>query len=236
MDLRTLGSIDAALRVLAHPNTRIGFSQFGEDTIVTAMLPAYGLDRAPGFYVDVGAYHPVYLSNTQMLHLRGWSGVNIDANPAAVARFREARPNDRNVHAAVADQENEVAFDIYALDAISTADADSKAAYAREGRAQLQDTLHLRTRRLRDILAETVPPGRRIDLMSVDVEGFDLAVLRSNDWERFAPFFLLVEDPALSLLDRPDSEIFRFLQPLGYRLASQAYITSIYVRDQPVGG
>jgi FkbM family methyltransferase len=235
MDPRNLGSIGEALRVLAHPNTRICFSQFGEDIIVAAMLQAYGRAGQPGFYVDVGAYHPVYLSNTQMLHLSGWTGVNIDANPTAIARFQEARPGDRNIHAAVSDRDADVEFDIYALDALSTADPDSKAVYAREGRAQLQGTLHLRTRTLRSILNETVPPGRQVDLMSVDAEGFDLAVLRSNDWERYAPFFLLVEDPALSLLDRPASEIFAFLRPLGYRLASQAYITSIYVRDQPIG-
>jgi FkbM family methyltransferase len=232
MDLRSLASIDRALQVAAHPNTRICFSQFGEDVVVAAMLQTLGRDSAPGYYVDVGAFDPVYASNTCMLHLRGWSGVNIDANPAAIERFQIARPADRNIHAAVSDQDADVEFDIYALGGLSTADPAAKAAYAREGRAQLVQTLPLRTRKLRDILAETVPQGQAIDLMSVDVEGFDLAVLRSNDWVRYAPLFLLVEDPEISLLDRPDSAIFRFLKPLGYRLASQTYITSIYLRDQ----
>jgi FkbM family methyltransferase len=232
MDLRHLASIDQALQVAAHPHTRVCFSQFGEDVVVAAMLQTLGRDSVPGFYVDVGAYDPVQGSNTCMLHLRGWRGVNIDANPAGIERFRQARPNDRNVHAAVADAETEIDFDIYALGALSTADPAAKAAYAREGRAQLVQTLKLRTRRLRDILAETVPPGQSIDLMSVDAEGFDLSVLRSNDWTRYAPLFLLVEDPDISLLDRPDSAIFHFLKPLGYRLASQTYITSIYLRDQ----
>jgi FkbM family methyltransferase len=232
MDLRQLASIDQALQVAAHPNTRVCFSQFGEDVVVAAMLQTLGRDTGTGFYVDVGAYDPVQVSNTCMLHLRGWRGVNIDANPAGIARFQQARPNDRNVHAAVADAETDVDFDIYTLGAISTADPAAKAAYAREGRAQLVQTITLRTRRLRDILAETVPQGQSIDLMSVDAEGFDLSVLRSNDWVRYAPLFLLVEDPDISLLDRPDSAIFHFLQPLGYRLASQTYITSIYLRDQ----
>lgn len=233
MELRHLASIDQALSVMAHPQTRLTFSQFGEDVVVEAMMATLGLDRRPGFYVDVGAFDPVQHSNTCMLFLRGWTGVNIDANPAAIERFRQARPNDRNVHAAVSDAEEEVEFDIYALAGLSTADPGAKAAYAREGRAKLVEQLRLRTRRLADILAENVPPGQAIDLMSVDVEGLDLAVLRSNDWSRFAPLFLLVEDPALSLLNRPDSAVFNFLKPLGYRLASQTLITSIYLRDQP---
>lgn len=234
MDPRTLPSIDHALAVLAHPHTQLCFSQFGEDMVVAAMLRTLGRAEAPGFYVDVGAFDPIQASNTYMLHLRGWHGVNIDANPAAVEKFRAARPYDRNVHAAVADAEAEVDFTIYDLAALSTADASAKAAYVREGRAAGARTIRLRTRRLRDILDETVPQGQAIDLMSVDAEGFDLSVLRSNDWRKYAPQFLLVEDPALSPLDRPDSEIFRFVTPLGYRLVSQTYITSIYLRDLPV--
>jgi FkbM family methyltransferase len=202
--------------------------------VVMAMLSTEGRANTPGFYVDVGAFDPINASNTYMLHLRGWSGVNIDANPAAIEKFRVARPYDQNVHAAVADQEMEVDFTVYDTAGLSTADPASKAAYEREGRATGARTTKLRTRTLRDILAATVPHGQPIDLMSVDVEGFDLRVLRSNDWERYAPYFLLVEDPALSLLDRPNSEIFQFLKPLGYRLASQTYITSIYLRDQPI--
>jgi FkbM family methyltransferase len=234
MDLRSLPSTEHALAVLAHPNSHVCFSQFGEDMVVLAMLSTMGRANTPGFYVDVGAFDPINASNTYALHLRGWSGVNIDANPAAIERFQAARPYDQNVHAAVSDRETEVEFTIYHLAGLSTADPAAKAAYEREGRAHGARTMKLHTRKLRDILAAIVPQGRAIDLMSIDVEGFDLNVLRSNDWERFAPFFLLVEDPGLSLVDRPRSEIFDFLQPLGYRLASQTYITSIYLRDQQV--
>jgi FkbM family methyltransferase len=214
----------------------VHFSQFGEDVVVEAMLDQLGLQGRPGFYVDVGAFDPVRGSNTYMLHLRGWSGVNIDANPAAIERFRQARPNDRNVQAAVCDQEIEVEFDIYALAALSTADPSAKAAYAREGRAQLVETLFLQTYTLRSILDRCLPQGQAVDLMSVDVEGFDLAVLRSNDWGRFAPSILLVEDAAMSLQRPQDSEIFRFLTALDYRLASHTLITSIYLRSRPSQG
>ena len=230
MNLRGLGSIEQALAVAAHPNTRLHYSQFGEDVIIESMLDGLGLDRAPGFYVDVGAFHPHYVSNTRLLHLRGWSGVNIDANPAAIALFREQRPRDRNIVAAISDVEEDVEFTVYRLAALSTADPASKAAYVREGRADIVQTLALRTRTLRDVLAEAVPDGQHVDLMSVDVEGFDLRALRSNDWLRISPRLLLVEDPALSLGDRPGSEIFQFMRALGYRLASHAHITSLYIR------
>lgn len=231
MNLRNLATIDQALQVANHPNTRVYFSQFGEDAIVLSMLQTLKMERG-GFYVDVGAFHPAFLSNTRMLNLLGWTGVNIEANPNGIALFNRERPNDRNVQAVVSDERGEVEFGIYEAAAISTADPVTRALYERDGRSKLVQALKMQTRTLREILAETVPEGRRIDLMSVDVEGFDLKVLRSNDWQRFAPRFLLVEDQSLSLLDRPTSAIFEFLKPLGYRLASQAFITSIYLRDQ----
>jgi FkbM family methyltransferase len=235
MDRPQSAPIGQAPNGFAHPHARASFAQFGEDIVALSILEALGRGGGPGFYVDVGACDPVAGSNTHLLHLRGWSGVNIDANPASIERFREARPHDRNVQAAVSDREEDVEFEIYALAALSTADAGAKADYAREGRAQIVETLFLRTYTLRAILDQNVPPGQAIDLMSVDVEGLDLAVLRSNDWARFAPEVLLVEDLRMSLSRPLDSAIFGFLAPLGYRLASHVFITSIYVRDRPPG-
>jgi FkbM family methyltransferase len=231
MHVRELQSVDRALQALGNPHIRMQFSQFGEDVIIESMLETFGMRERPGFFVDVGAHHPYYLSNTCLFHMKGWTGINIDANPESVALFAAARPGDTNLHAVISDEPGIVEFAVFASAAVSTADPGARARVEQQGMARTS-LLQLSTRRLGDVLAEIVTDGRRIDLMSVDVEGYDLRVLRSNDWQRFAPFFLLVEDPALSLLDRPNSEIFNFLKPLGYRLASQAFITSIYVRDQ----
>lgn len=232
MNLRSLPNVDAALRVLEDQHTKLHFSQFGEDIIVESMLATFGMADRPGFYVDVGAHHPSYLSNTKLLNLRGWRGVNIDGNPNSVALFQEARPGDSNIHAVVSDESVDVTFTIFRNGAISTADSTLRDQTLSSGRDKVAKSITVRARSLANILAETVPADQQIDLMSVDVEGFDLKVLRSNDWTRFAPFFLLVEDHGMSLLNAPNTEIFHFLRPLGYRMVSQAFITSIYVRDQ----
>ena len=56
-------------------------------------------------------------------------------------------------------------------------------------------------------------------------------VLKSNDWDAFAPFFLIVEDHHLSFRGGVSSEIFNYLGERRYRLVAHTFVTSIYVRD-----
>ena len=42
--------------------------------------------------------------------------------------------------------------------------------------------------------SRSLPAGQAIDFLSVDCEGSDLGVLRSNDWDRFQPRVIAVED------------------------------------------
>ena len=65
------------------------YSQFGEDIALLSLLKS-----TTGFYVDVGANHPQRYSNTQLLYERGWRGINIEPNRAAVGRFKRKRTRD----------------------------------------------------------------------------------------------------------------------------------------------
>ena len=51
-----------------------------------------------GYYVDIGAHHPVKYSNTYLLWLNGWSGINIDPLPNVMALFDKYRPKDINLN------------------------------------------------------------------------------------------------------------------------------------------
>src|SRR2546423_8590334 len=97
---------------LKHAN--FSFSQFGEDL---ALLRYF--EERRGFYVDIGAHHPVRFSNTYLLYQRGWSGINVDANADALDLFRSRRPRDVNLHAAVSDIVQEVEFSVYEESALS---------------------------------------------------------------------------------------------------------------------
>lgn len=232
MYLRNLDNIDAALRLVADSDTRISFSQFGEDLIVASMLGTFGLDLRQGRYVDVGACHPGYLSNTKLLYINGWRGINIDGNPGAMPLFQRERPDDINITALVSDEVTTIEFTRFNDPAVDTADPEARDRIIATGTFRVIDTTITQTRRLDNILDSVIIPESRIDLMSVDVEGYELRVLRSNNWYKYAPHILLVEDQQMTFVNSLKTPIHEFLAPIGYRLVSQAFITSIYVRDQ----
>ena len=81
------------------------FGQCAEDAIIDHLV---GHATRDGFYVDVGAYHPIRFSNTFAVFKRGWRGVNIDLDAVKIDVFRILRPRDHNVVAAVSNQESDV--------------------------------------------------------------------------------------------------------------------------------
>lgn len=95
---QAIRALTAADPVFAH--RQLSFSQEGEDLILQRLLA----DRPPGFFVDVGAYHPIRFSNTYVLYRQGWRGINIDATPGAMRLFSEVRSEDINLEAFVAEE------------------------------------------------------------------------------------------------------------------------------------
>ena len=73
------------------------YSMDGEDLFIDNFFK-----NKIGIYVDVGAYHPLELSNTYLLYKRKWEGVNIDINSLSIEYFDFLRPNDINLNLGVA--------------------------------------------------------------------------------------------------------------------------------------
>ncbi len=193
------------------------YAQFGEDMILKSFFP----HREKGFYVDVGAFHPQFISNTYFFYQLGWQGINIDATLGSMEPFRRLRPRDINLEIAVAEEKKELTF--------YDCDSPSLNSFSREmiqSRVQKQ-SLSIRSERritavpLRSILDEYLPKGQSIDFLSIDAEGFDLEVLRSNDWDRYAPRVVIVESAmSFDVRDFASDEIIQFLIQRGYKLLS----------------
>ena len=165
------------------PWVRFAYSQEGEDILLDRLLAKEG----KGFYVDIGAHHPKRFSNTQYFYMRDWVGLNIEPNPATLALFRQARPRDINLQLGISDEVGELKY--YEFDDPALNTFDERLMRERESTTSYRvvATRHIKVERLASVLASYLPSGQIIDFLSVDVEGLDLNVLRSNDRGRFRP-------------------------------------------------
>ena len=80
------------VRRLFLPESQSGYSQFGEDLIISHLFHGLGI-RQPT-YLDIGANHPKFISNTYYFYERGSHGVLVEPNPRLSRKLRSARPRD----------------------------------------------------------------------------------------------------------------------------------------------
>ena len=85
---------------------RKSYAMDGEDIAVDL----FNKKKNKGFYVDIGAHHPIQRNNTHLLFKKGWQGINIDVNQFSIDLFNFLRPNDLNLQVAVSDKEGEISF------------------------------------------------------------------------------------------------------------------------------
>lgn len=206
---------------------RLCYSQDGEDLILERLLDG----AASGFYVDVGAHHPGRFSNTYLFYRRGWRGINIDAQPGSMKPFNRLRPRDINIECGVAAEAGRLIYYRFNEPALNTFDS-AEAQRKNTGPYRLIDTVEVEVQRLGVLLEQYLPQGQQIDFLSVDVEGKDEEVLRSNDWQRFRPRFVLAETLRTDMLRLSDCPVVRLLSEVGYTPVSKAYNTTFFERER----
>lgn len=210
----------------------LSFSQEGEDLVLNRLFDyVFGQDQ--GFYVDVGAHHPQRFSNTYFFYLKGWRGINIDAMPGSMKCFDKLRPYDINIEAAISNQIEHLTYYIFnepALNSFSetlSISRDNDSNYFSE--YHIVNKKQIKTQKLSKILDEHLPQGQNIDFLNIDVEGLDYQVLLSNDWSRYKPKIILIEELSASLWSVPQqSKTFYLLQQQGYELFAKTCNTLFY--------
>lgn len=206
------------------------YSQEGEDVILRRIFDG----QRQGFYVDVGAHHPRRFSNTYDFYRRGWSGVNIEPNPQAMRALTRERKRDVNLQIGVADCGGKLIYHRFDDPALNTFDEGLARWRAENTPYKLLGSIEVPVERLDAILPRYLAPDQPIDFMSIDAEGFDLAVLRSNDWIRFRPRCVLVEALGTSVASAMRTEVATFMAEHGYELFSKLYSTLLF-RDTNSG-
>lgn len=211
------------------PYSNLSYSQEGEDLLLQRIFD----NKTDGFFVDVGAHHPTRFSNTYLFYLKGWRGINIDAMPGSMKVFDKVRPEDINIECPISDKVEELIYYIFnepALNTFSETEAQKKNGL---NRYKIIEKKRLLTNTLSNILTRHLKGKQKIDFLTIDVEGLDLRVLKSIDWDNCKPTVILVEDLThdLEIIFEKGSTK-QYLQTKGYKLFAKTVNTLFFLLEE----
>lgn len=195
----------------------ITFSQDGEDVVLQSFMQKP--KGYKGFYIDVGAHHPFRFSNTALFYYKGWRGINIDPN--SMKWFNLFRQRDINLCCGIDTQVGEKALYCFDEPALNTFNKEIALDRHKNTKYNFKECRIVKMTTLIKVLRSYMID--KIDFLTIDVEGMDLEVLKSHNWN-IRPDYILVEDVfhnGVSLIDS-------FLTKLNYSLLTKLKRTSIY--------
>jgi len=200
------------------------YSQDGEDMLLKAFYEEK--KDYKGFYVDIGAHHPYRFSNTAYFYERGWRGINIEPTPSLIKAFHRTRKRDINLNVGISNSNEKMTFYEFNEPALNSFDkALSRSRENDQYKIITQTEVQVTT--LKQALSEHLPLNQHIDFMNIDVEGLDMHVLKSNDWSKYTPDYILIEGEFFAN-ELNDSDIYIYLKNKNYTMAGRTKRTFLF--------
>ncbi|MBQ8475567.1 FkbM family methyltransferase [bacterium] len=192
------------------------FSQSGEDAIVRTLFS--WKNKYVKSYLDIGACC-IKASNTYMFYNYGIRGVLVEANKDFIKDLKKYRPNDNILNFAVTPDENAEFVDFYE-DTISSEEAKIR---------KQKLTARVEAKTINKIINENFQDYP--DLLSIDIEGVDLEVLKTLDFNKYPIPVIIVEtvDYSENHIKNKITEIPEYLNSKGYFSYADTYINTIFV-------
>lgn len=215
------------------------FSQAGEDVIVSYLFKS--VNKKQVSYLDIGANDPIAGSNTYLFYGKNNKGVCVEANPKLAKAICFYRPKDVCLNIAISTAEEQV-LDFYVFDSHGLSTLSREEALSREkfGSFKIKEIIKIRSQRINTVIAENFESYP--DFLSIDIEGLDLDVLQSLDFNLYPIPAICVETVsyAENHLRQKDYSIEEFLLQKGYFKYADTFINTLFVnekwyREFPIG-
>jgi FkbM family methyltransferase len=162
------------------------YSQGNEERIVRHFFD----DRRDGFFLDVGAFHWKEVSTTLYLekHL-GWSGIAVDAQSRFASGYEKNRPKTKFFSYLVTDHTGDTET-FYLAGYLSSVEKEHFESFP-DAKVREPKAVQVPTITLNDLLDRN--GVKKVDFLSMDIEGAEPMALAGFDIERFRPELVCVE-------------------------------------------
>lgn len=207
------------------------FSQEGEDLIIDRIFKTKKIQYDEIFYLDIGSGHPIKYSNTFYFYLRGSKGICVDAFEKNIKLHRLLRPRDKSFDLILGNDEKLIDYYVFNQSELNTISKERVNELEEYNISPLysEKKQQLMTN---DFFSKKVEEDiKRINLFSIDIEGAELDVVRSINWENFKPEIICIEIITKNLDDLYDNEVFKILIQNNYTFYSKLINSVIFIKN-----
>lgn len=205
---------------------QLSHSSTGEDVILDWIMK-----KKHWFYIDIWWYDPMYWNNTYLFYKKWWQWISIEPNKIGIKKFIKKRPRDINLQLAAWSTNNELTFYVFDDPTISTCNSETVQRYI-DAWYKVVDTYTVPIWTLEKI-CDTYVKDKQIDILSVDVEWWDMNVLESNNWEKYRPTYIILETVeyaknGVNTWTKQNDIFDPYLKSKGYWVIAETGINTIY--------
>lgn len=207
-------------------NFKISYSQSAEDLIILKYLEYKNIKK--GKYLDIGAFHPRWASNTHLLHKKGFSGYCIDIDEERLRWFRFARGNKVETICGAVSNSHDEFIKVHKFNRktpFSLVDTTSleHAEYFKSKQNINYETIKVKNFHINDLFNKV----GKINILNIDIEGKDFEVIQSSNLEIIDPEVILIEDNSGYF---PLNELNDFFMKKNYHLISICGLTKCFAK------
>jgi FkbM family methyltransferase len=204
------------LKIFRNSKKNVHLGEFGEDIFVRRFFKKF----KKGFYVDVGAYHPIKGSLTRDLYKKNWTGINIDLSKISIDLFKLSRPKDINLRAAITDFDGKTFF--YENSPINQQNSLEENPNAQK--------IEIDCYKLNTILDNH--EIKIVDYLNIDTEGSDFKVISTFNFKKFNPTLVSIEFNDYNFNNLINSDINILMEQNNYKLISKFGVTCFYTQKE----
>ncbi|MDX2426948.1 MAG: FkbM family methyltransferase [Cycloclasticus sp.] len=200
------------------------YSQHGEDALLDLIFG----NQKEGFFVEVGCIDGRRFSNTLTFEERGWKGMCIEAHNGYIELLKKNRPNSIVCHCAAGEADEDAIFYANARGSLSTLDKTSEARWQRDYAPYFSGFEEQQVKKVRLSTLLDYYHIIEIDILSLDIEGYEAEAVKGLDFIRHRPRVMVIES------DSPlhERQLDKLILPHGYTKAMKLAANLVYVRDK----
>ncbi len=218
------------------PHSQLTYAQSGEDLILASLFYKLSIDKPS--YLDIGANHPSYISNTYYFYLRGSRGVCVEPNPFLSKKIEKLRKRDIILNAGIGfDKQTEADFYLFpknahGLSTFSKEEAEywQNTGMKKVGKIKFEKVIRVSLFDINTVIEKYCK--KTPDFISIDVEGLDLSILQSLDFNLYDPKVFIVETLKYDgdQNEYKNKEIIDFMIGKGYEEYADTHVNTIFFK------